>query len=73
MDDMKLDQELRAFDFSEFSKVKESLLQELLEMHRRDNASPKQWIKGRLSEEDLDMVVAAGSNPHGCRDHHVEE
>ena len=58
-----LEKNLKAFDFSEFSKVKESLLDELLQKHRMKNfKSLSQQLKEEmLSEEDLDYVAAAGN------------
>ena len=43
MDDHALAQELDSFDFSLCHPVREQLLQELLPMHRRDNARRKKW------------------------------
>lgn len=60
-----LERNLRGFDFSQFSKVKESLLDELLQRHRMKNfKSFSQPLAGEiLSDEELDYVAAAG-NPH---------
>ena len=58
-----LEKNLREFDFSQFSKVKESLLDELLQRHRMKNfKSLSQQLKEEmLSDEELDYVAAAGN------------
>ena len=58
-----LEKNLKAFDFSEFSKVKESLLDELLQKHRMKNfkSLSQQLAEEMLSDEELDYVVAAGN------------
>ena len=59
-----LEKNLNAFDFSEFSKVKESLLDELLQRHRMKNfkSLSQQLAEEMLSEEELDYVAAAGNH-----------
>ena len=63
MTDTMLEKNLRAFDFSQFSKVKDSLLDELLQRHRMKNfKSLSQQLKEEmLSDEELDYVAAAGN------------
>ena len=58
-----LEKNLREFDFSVFSKVKESLLDELLQRHRMKNfkSLSQQLADERLSDDELDYVVAAGN------------
>lgn len=60
MDDKILEQELKHFDFSRCHPLREKLLNELLAMHRRDNAKKNNW-RGRMSDEELDMAAAAGN------------
>ena len=69
MTDTMLEKNLRAFDFSQFSKVKDSLLDELLQRHRMKNfKSLSQQLKEEmLSDEELDYVAAAG-NPFVDKD-----
>ncbi len=66
MSEDRLEKDLKAFDYSVFSSVRETLLQELLQKHRRDNgrAIPSlfQTLKeNHMSEEELDYVAAAGN------------
>ena len=73
-----LDMELKSFDYSVFSSVRESLLQELLKAHRRDNAGTftslaQRLREKRLADEELDYAAAAGNSNmypatdmHGC-------
>ena len=58
-----LEKNLREFDFSQFSKVKESLLEELLQKHRRKNFQnlSLQLPEEIIFDEELDYVAAAGS------------
>ena len=58
-----LEKNLREFDYSVFSKVKESLLDELLQKHRMKNfkSLSQQWADARLSDDELDYVAAAGN------------
>ena len=63
-----LEQDLKLFDYSSFREIRESLLQELLQRHRRDNAqiatSLFRTLRGkRLADYELDYVAAAG-NPY---------
>ena len=62
MNDMSLDQELEAFDFSHIHSVREGLLDQLLMMQRNRNQAGE--LKSRLraaklEEDDLDWVAAA--------------
>ena len=67
MEEKILDEELKAFDFSVFSKIRGNLLEELLQRHRRDRMKNFQSLSQKFSEEmsddELDLVVAAG-NPY---------
>ena len=70
MKEEKLEQELKAFDFSLLHPVRESLRDKLLAMHRKDNAAPvgllgRQWIAARMNDEELDWVAAAGGKGIG--------
>ena len=58
----KLEQELDTFDFSLCHSVRESLLDKLLAMHRKDNAAQhgRKWVAARMDEAELDWVAAAG-------------
>lgn len=61
-----LEKELRAFDYSTFSKVNDSLLAELLQMHRKDNAGkskglPQRFLDRKMTEDELDYATAAGT------------
>jgi len=67
MTDKIFEQELKGFDYSVFSKVKDSLLEELLQRQRRDNLANFTSLSQRLSAEimsddELDMVAAAGNS-----------
>jgi len=59
----KLEHELGNFDFSLCHSVRESLLDKLLAMHRKDNAAQHshKWAAARLDEDELDWVAAAGT------------
>lgn len=59
-----LEKNLREFDYSVFSKVKNSLLEELLQKQRMKNfkSLSQQWADERLSDDELDYVAAAGNN-----------
>lgn len=66
MTDKIFEQKLKGFDYSVFSKVRNSLLDELLQKQRRDNLMNFKSLSQRLSEEmmtdnELDMVAAAGT------------
>ena len=69
MTDESLERNLKVFDFSQFSKVKDSLLDELLQRHRMRNfkSLSQQLAEEMLSEEELDYVAAAG-NPNIDKD-----
>ncbi len=63
-----LENNLGAFDYSVFSKVRKSLLEEILQKQRKNNLknfmSLSQQLAGeKLSDDELDYVVAAG-NPN---------
>ena len=60
MDDEKLTKRLEDFDFSLLHPVRENLRNQLLFMHRRDNAM-QGIMTGRMTDDELDMVVAAGN------------
>ena len=67
MKNENLDMELGAFDYSQFSAVKESLLQTLLKKHRQDNFNgfkslAQKLSEARMLEEELDYVAAAGTS-----------
>ncbi|MBR6013363.1 MAG: hypothetical protein IK062_06235 [Selenomonadaceae bacterium] len=60
------EKELQGFDYSVFSKVKDSLLDELLQKHRQDNFGKFQKFSAgifdeRMTDEELDYVAAAGN------------
>lgn len=66
MRNTNFDQELKGFDYSVFSRVKDSLLDELLQKHRADNFGKFQKFSAglfadRLNDDELDMVAAAGN------------
>ena len=69
MTDESLERNLKVFDFSQFSKVKDSLLDTLLQRHRMKNfkSLSQQLAEEMLSEEELDYVAAAG-NPNIDKD-----
>ena len=58
-----LENNLRGFDYSQFSKVKDSLLDELLQRHRMKNfrSLSQQLAEEMLSDDELDYVAAAGN------------
>ena len=61
-----LDRELAAVDFSKFSKVRESLLETLLQKHRQYNSKgfislSQEIFTERMTDEELDYAVAAGN------------
>ena len=58
MNEEKLVERLRQFDFSELSPLKESLRQEMLARYRQGKKSL--WRK-TLSADELDYVSAAGN------------
>ena len=60
MNDEKLTKRLEDFDFSLLHPVRETLRNQLLFMHRRDNAM-QGIMTGRMTDDELDMVVAAGN------------
>ena len=66
MTDQILDEILREFDYSVFSKVKDNLLEELLQRQRKNNLQnfmslSQQLAMEKLSDDELDYVVAAGN------------
>ena len=60
MNDEKLTKRLEDFDFSLLHTVRETLRNQLLFMHRRDNAM-KGIMTGKMTDDELDMVAAAGN------------
>ena len=60
MDDEKLTKRLEDFDFYLLHPVRETLRNQLLFMHRRDNAM-KGIMTGKMTDDELDMVAAAGN------------
>lgn len=63
MTDEILEKNLREFDFSSLSKVKESLLEEILKKYDARNLKSVISEDEILTDEDLDYAVAAG-NPN---------
>ena len=66
MTNKNFDKELQDFDYSVFSKVKDSLLDELLQKHRQDNLGKYQkfsamFFDEKMNDEELDYVAAAGN------------
>ena len=66
MTDATLEQNLQAFDYSVFSKVKGSLLAELLRRHDADNSRrisglSRMLTSEMMTDEELDFVAAAGN------------
>ena len=47
-----LDKELKIFDYSKLSKVKDKLFDKLLSMHRRDNAGSFRMMSGSVLADD---------------------
>ena len=64
MDDKEMERQLEEFDYSQFSPVREPLLQKLLFLRRSQGAiageSENPWTM-RLDDEALDLAVAAGN------------
>ena len=64
MDDKEMERRLGEFDYSQFSPVREPLLQKLLFLRRSQNVIAEEnenpWAM-RLDDEVLDMAVAAGN------------
>ena len=61
-----IESELKNFDYSVFSKVKDSLLEELLQKQRMNKFKNFSSLSQRLSAEamsddEVDMVAAAGT------------
>ena len=58
-----LEKNLREFDYSVFSKVKKSLLEEILERQRMDNLKSfsQKFSEEMLSDDELDYLSAAGN------------
>ena len=75
MNEMELEQKLRAFDYTTLDTVKENLKDKLLAMHRRDNQNVlslrSKWNDKRLSEDELDYAAAAGTP--GCQEKKKEK
>ena len=62
MTETKLEQDLGRFDFSNCHSIKERLYQQLLNMHRRENAASDDLWGGRKMEcDELDLAAAAGN------------
>ena len=61
MNDEKLTKRLEDFDFSLLHTVRETLRNQLLFMHRRDNAMKGIIPTGKMTDDELDMVAAAGN------------
>ena len=63
MTDTILERNLRGFDYSVFSKVKDSLLEDLLQRQRMRNfRSLSQQLRAEMmTEDELDYVAAAGT------------
>jgi hypothetical protein len=63
MTDEILEKNLKSFDYSVFSKVKDSLYEELLQKHRRNNfkSLSQKLAASRLSFDELDYLAAAGN------------
>lgn len=63
MDDRELERQLKEFDFSRLSPVREPLLQKLLSLQNSQGmiakSSESLWAQ-RLNDEELDMAAAAG-------------
>lgn len=58
-----LEKNLREFDYSVFSKVKDSLLEEILLRQRKNNFRNFRSLSDEiLSDDELDYVAAAGSS-----------
>lgn len=67
MEDAKLDGLLQEFDFSLLSPVREPFLKELLGRMERERGVP--WpMTGRMPDEELDEVAAAGFFPPKPKD-----
>ena len=64
MDDKEMERQLEEFDYSQFSPVREPLLQKLLFLRRSQGAiageSENPWTM-QLDDEALDLAVAAGN------------
>ncbi|WP_303839739.1 hypothetical protein [Selenomonas ruminantium] len=58
MEDGNLEEKLGAFDFSVFSKVRDSLRFQLLAMQRQNDGREQSW-RGFLTDEDLEFITAA--------------
>ena len=71
MTEIILEKNLREFDYSVFSKVKESLLEELLQRHFKKNFKSLSQQLEMLSDDELDYVTAAG-NPFFARGKKLE-
>ena len=63
MEDAKLDGMLQRFDFSLLSPGREPFLESLLERMERERGGMSWPTDGRLSDEELDEVAAAGVFP----------
>ena len=59
---MELEKDLMEFDFSSLSKVRESLLADLLTARRNRKNQCRLFAGNILSDEELDFAAAAGTN-----------
>ena len=59
---MTLEQDLKEFDFSHLSKVRESLLQDLLTAQRNKKNKNHLFAGNMLTDAELDYAAAAGVN-----------
>ena len=59
---MELEKDLMEFDFSSLSKVRESLLADLLTARRKRKNQCRLFAGNILSDEELDCAAAAGTN-----------
>ena len=59
---MELEKDLMEFDFSSLSKVRESLLADLLTARRKRKNQCRLFAGNILSHEELDCAAAAGTN-----------
>lgn len=74
MTDKSLEKNLRGFDFSEFSKVKKSLFNEILFEHRKDNFRRLGNLSDEImTEEELDYIAAAGNTATNLDDTEIKK
>ena len=60
----ELERELRSIDYSSMSKVKSSLLEDILELRRNKRQFGRRalYVGKHIAIEDLDYVAAAGTD-----------